>query len=186
METDPIENFLVNERDPLDYNDLRFEPQFDLTRNLAIDSTKYISNTEVTIKPNLFIKGLKIILMCLLLCVLIYMLIFSGKLIEYVLISGALLAMIFHLFRIFKSNELNFNISLSREKLNINQREFDWNCIHETLIMRKYNGRHTHRYFVIIETDGTGYKYDLSNFGISDKKLSAIIEHYKEGKRRTI
>ena len=124
--------------------------------------------------------------MCLLLCVFIYMLIFNEKLIGYFLISGALLAMIFHLFRIFKSNELNFNISVSREKINIKQREFDWNCIHETLIMRKYNGRHTHRYFVIIETDGTVHKYDLSNFGISDKKLSAIIEHFKERKRHTI
>jgi len=59
-----------------------------------------------------------------------------------------------------------------------------WGAILETAIMRQPKARGVDRFLVIFKRDGSVEKLDLFLFGISDRKLAAVVEYYKAQARR--
>jgi hypothetical protein len=75
--------------------------------------------------------------------------------------------------------KFNYRIQINRSGITLREDFIPWEDIVETAIMRKPEARGDHRYLVIFKRDGTDLKSDLYMFGISDRKLAATIEYFK-------
>lgn len=73
----------------------------------------------------------------------------------------------------------NYRIRLDRSGITLREDFIPWDDIVDTAIMRKPEARGDHRFLVIFRRDGTDLTSDLYMFGISDRKLAAAIEHFK-------
>jgi hypothetical protein len=73
----------------------------------------------------------------------------------------------------------NYRLQFDASGLTIQGIFISWGEIVETAIMRQPQPRGVARFLVIFTQDGTVRKLDLFLFGISDRKLAAVVEYYK-------
>jgi hypothetical protein len=73
----------------------------------------------------------------------------------------------------------NYRIQINRSGICIREDFIPWDDIVDTAIMRKPQARGDYRYLVIFKRDGTDLKSDLYMFGISNRRLAAAIEYFK-------
>jgi hypothetical protein len=73
----------------------------------------------------------------------------------------------------------NYRIRIDGSEITLREDSISWSEIIETAVMRQPAPRGDRRYLVIFKRDGTELKSDLFLFGISDRKLASVIEHYK-------
>ena len=78
-----------------------------------------------------------------------------------------------------------YSIKLNKNYIEIDRKTIPWTEIVETQIMLRQVGRGKSSYLVIFTADNQVHKYSLFKFGISDKKLSTLIELYKTKNERT-
>jgi hypothetical protein len=77
----------------------------------------------------------------------------------------------------------NFKIMMSRDGITIKEFSYQWNEIYKTYIVTRRKGK-GYLYFLILALDnGVTDRYEFTNlmdFGETDKKIAAYIEHYKK------
>jgi len=73
----------------------------------------------------------------------------------------------------------NYRVRIDASGLTIQGIFTAWGEIVETAIMRQPRPRGVARFLVIFTRDGTVQKLNLFLFGISDRKLAAVVEYYK-------
>ena len=77
----------------------------------------------------------------------------------------------------------NFKIIMSRDGITIKEFSYKWNQIYKVYIVRRRKGK-GYLYFLIFALDtGVTDKYEFTNlmdFGPTEKKIAAYIEHYKK------
>jgi hypothetical protein len=74
-----------------------------------------------------------------------------------------------------------YTITVDNEGLSIDSAKFYWTDIAETCILSRQKERRSNYYLLIFKKDTTVAKFDLFKFGLSDRKLSTIIEYYRNG-----
>jgi hypothetical protein len=72
-----------------------------------------------------------------------------------------------------------YTLILNKDSISVDHRPIKWSEIVETCIMNVQEGRTTNFYLILFKKDKTMEKLNLYKFGISDVKLSAMIEYYK-------
>jgi hypothetical protein len=83
------------------------------------------------------------------------------------------------LFRCVFGKRYNYTLRINASKLSIRDSSIVWDEVVDTAIMRQSRARGVDRYLVIFKRDGSIEKLDLFLFGISDRRLAAVVESYK-------
>jgi hypothetical protein len=182
----PIDDFIKTEESKMSWLDklIRNYPKIRPTKSIACSLTNFKLENEKIIRPSNWERFISIIILFFLGIVWLGLV---KMLLDYkfpfgVFLFGFLLVtfMIFMLIRnSFFNKRYNYNITINKEAIAVDRQKIYWTEIADTYIMNRQEGRSTNYYLIISKKDKTIEKLDLLNIGISDRKLSTIIEYYK-------
>jgi hypothetical protein len=164
-------------------------PKMYSTKELA-GSTKGLSiDTDKIFLPSLFHRAVAIIFLIFsIVCWLILLNMLTKHILVPVTIGGLIfisLIIWIVLWNTFLNRKYIYAIKLNKNNIEIDRKIIAWTEISDTQIMLRQVGRGRSSYLVIFTKDSQVHKYSLFKFGISDKKLSTLIELYKTKNERT-
>lgn len=187
--------FQMTKDDIIKSEELKMTWLDELSRNYPdVNSTKSISGTlenmrlnkEKTIRPSRLGQAFTMIVLLLLVYIWLWFLMmllkYTFPFLVFLLGFSMVSLMIYMLIsNSFLNKEYIYTIRINSDAISIRNNKFYWSDIAETYIVNKYEGRAKgyNSYLAIVRKDGIMEKFDLHKFGISDRKLSRIIEHYK-------
>jgi hypothetical protein len=164
-------------------------PEIILTKDFHFDLSRIKYKNKKIIRPSWFYRiiGLFFIGLDLLSIIIVINLMMNNRL-PIALLTGFLLFLLFLFFApvyfLFISKKRNYKIVIDREGLQIDKNRFAWSNLTETAIMILPSGRGHQSYLILVTSDNKVLKFDLFNLSVSDKKLSTIIEYYKNSSRQ--
>lgn len=141
--------------------------------------------SEIVIRPSLFTKliAVSFLLFALVFYIPLFNVLRSRTLPIPVPVTG-ILFISFILYLLIWHSFLNpkyiYHIRLSSQCIEARKNKFYWNEIAETCILTRMEGRFSNSYLVLLMRDGRIEKMDLFKFSISNKRLSGIVEFFKE------
>ncbi|OQP59577.1 hypothetical protein A3860_36925 [Niastella vici] len=183
-----IDDFIKSEESKMTWFDkvLGNYPRVRTTKFIAVAAPSLALGEKKVIKPSVLYKAIVIIVLpipCLVWIGLLRLMLVDQFPFGVILFGLLLVSLIIYLllyFTFFKKR-YNYRITVDGEGITFDKNKFYWAEIAETGIMNRQEGKRTNSYLLIFHKDTTVNKYDLFNFGISDRKLAAIIEYYKKG-----
>lgn len=181
-----IDDFIKTEESKMSWLDklVRNYPVFRPTKSIAYSLKNLKLDDEKIIKPSISNRFIATIILCFLSIVWIglFKILWGFKFPFAILLFSFLFVtlIIFLLLRnSFFYKKYNYNLTINKEAIAIDKRKIYWIDIADTFIMNKQEGRRTNYYLIISKKDKTIEKIDLFNIGVTDRKLSTIIEYYK-------
>jgi hypothetical protein len=78
-----------------------------------------------------------------------------------------------------------YNIVLTPSGITLGRNRFFWEQIEDTCILTKREGKAWISYLVIFGRDNSTERFSLFKFNISDSKIAALIEYYKQAKNNS-
>ena len=159
-------------------------PKVRATKTIAASLTNLKLDNEKIIRPSIWDRFISIIILFFLSIIWIgvlkmlldYKFPFAVFLFGFLLVTFLISIVLRNSFFIKK---YNYNIIVNKEGIAIDSHRIYWTDIADTFIMNRQEGRRTNYYLIIAKKDNSIEKLDLFNIGITDRKLSTIIEYYK-------
>jgi hypothetical protein len=186
-----VDDFIKEEEAKMNWLEKVFMnyPTMYSTKELA-SSTKGLSiDTDKIFHPSLLDRAIAIIFLIFsIVCWLILFNMLTRHILVPVTIGGLqFISLIIGIivWNTFLNRKYIYTIKLNKNHLEIDRKIIAWSEIFETQIMLRQPGRGRSSYLVIFTRDNQVYKYSLFKFGISDRKLSTLIELYKARNERT-
>lgn len=180
-----VDDFIKEEESKMSWLEKVFMnyPVMYSTKELA-GSTKGLSiDTEKIVHPSLFDRAISIV--CLIISIAFWLILFN-MLTENILVPVTIGGLIFIslviwmlLWNTFLNRKYIYTIKLNKNHIEIDRKIIAWKEISETQIMVRQGGRGRNSYLVIFTKDNQVHKYSLFKFGISDNRLSTLMEFYK-------
>jgi hypothetical protein len=159
-------------------------PKVQPTKSLTDSFQNLQFGTKTVIRPSIWDKAVAIIFS---LFAGLFWIVLLRMLMEYrspfLVILFGFLFVTFLIYLLLKNSFFNkkyiYTITVDEEGLSIDSTKFCWTGIAETCILSRQEGRRVNHYLLIFKKDTTVAKFDLFKFGLSDRKVSTIIEYYR-------
>lgn len=188
----PADNFIKDEKSGMNWLEKVFMnyPEMFSTKELAGAVNAFQIEQEKTIHPSTTGRIIPVLFLFFSIgCWLILFNLFINKVLIYVTISALLFVSLIIwviIWNTFLNRKYIYTIRLNKVHIEIDKKIIPWTDISGTYIMIRQSGRGRASHLVIFTNDERAYKYSLFAFGITDQKLSALIEFYKGTHAQTV
>jgi len=186
-----VDDFIKEEETKMSWLEKVFMnyPKIYSTKELAGSTNGLSIDTEKIFHPSLFERAIAILF--LIFSIIFWLTLFNlltKNILVPVIVGGLIFVSLIIwviIWNTFFNRKYIYTIKLNKNQIEIDKKIILWTEISDTIIMLRKAGRGRNSYLVIFTKDNQVYKYSLFKFGVSDSKLSTLIEFYKTKKECT-